>query len=585
MRGIFKSTAFFLAFWAILAFGGQASHGEETRLRWAPPELTNPITMQIDPNESYTGLEADQDYILEFPPTKKTISTHLQGGRNIVIIGGHIGLASNSTKTACIIVNEATGTVHIEGVLIENTVENNFDFDAITFASPNAILQIQNCRITGLTGDYDRPRLHADIVQNWGGIRQLRIDRLTGSSEYQGLFLPSDHGLDNQYGDTNTIGSAIFQNVDITFQTADPTKTHGYMLWFASSTWDIGNVYPLTLSNFYITPLPGKTLDDGFVRPDTNGPPGCEGVYDGTKMSWPTLPQVNGVVHEGPPPGGEFVPAGVAGLNYVSPGYLPQEPTPTPTPTGEPTPTPTPTGEPTPTPTPIPTPDLPGLVFEPFDDDPGWIPVTGGGSEIGYQATQSAGGTAEGEAGGTFVRDGSSYGADVGDLDPAESDLYANGAMVLSNTQGGNAMVGWWSSATFDAGRDWFPADFIGFRSDGTVIYAICTVNDSKNELSTANVSLDSPFDFVVHYDHNNGGSLAVSIDEAIPVALDLATGWQNDMTPLDRFGMASIIGNASQPADAFIDDVTYSSANVEPTQDNAATAWRQYGDRATGTP
>jgi hypothetical protein len=36
--------------------------------------------------------------------------------------------------------------------------------------------------------------------------------------------------------------------------------------------------------------------------------------------SWPALP-VSGGVEAGAPPGGSFVPAGVAGLGYRSPGY------------------------------------------------------------------------------------------------------------------------------------------------------------------------------------------------------------------------------------------------------------------------
>jgi len=31
---------------------------------------------------------------------------------------------------------------------------------------------------------------------------------------------------------------------------------------------------------------------------------------------------VSGVIKKGPPPGGDFVPEGVAGPDYVSPGYL-----------------------------------------------------------------------------------------------------------------------------------------------------------------------------------------------------------------------------------------------------------------------
>ena len=45
---------------------------------------------------------------------------------------------------------------------------------------------------------------------------------------------------------------------------------------------------------------------------------------DKTQMSFLKLPSVFGVVKKRPRPGGDFVPAGVAGADYVSPGYVNQ---------------------------------------------------------------------------------------------------------------------------------------------------------------------------------------------------------------------------------------------------------------------
>lgn len=69
-------------------------------LTWAPPTLTSPITVPIRPEENRELiLPPDQDYILQMPAEPLTApilnTTHeayvtIDGGRNIVLIGGHI---------------------------------------------------------------------------------------------------------------------------------------------------------------------------------------------------------------------------------------------------------------------------------------------------------------------------------------------------------------------------------------------------------------------------------------------------------------------------------------------------------------
>jgi hypothetical protein len=55
------------------------------------------------------------------------------------------------------------------------------------------------------------------------------------------------------------------------------------------------------------------------VWPQKNSPAACHesGADFGT---WPALPYAGGVT-AGAPAGGSYVPAGAAGLGYVSPGY------------------------------------------------------------------------------------------------------------------------------------------------------------------------------------------------------------------------------------------------------------------------
>lgn len=136
---------------------------------------------------------------------------------------------------------------------------------------------------------------HADDLQIWGGPNVLQVDRFTGYTSYQGLFLQP-----TQFGDTVPTLYDL-RHVDIHGDN-NGGNTSGYQYY---ST--INNL-PLSTSNVFADAYPSywtwKTL-----MPD----PGNPGEGQGYNM-WAG-------VQLGSPSGGNFVPPGVAGLNYVSPGY------------------------------------------------------------------------------------------------------------------------------------------------------------------------------------------------------------------------------------------------------------------------
>ena len=51
--------------------------------------------------------------------------------------------------------------------------------------APEAIVQVQNVRIYNGGGFDTANHNHSDIIQPWGGVKELRIDYLTGSTNYQ----------------------------------------------------------------------------------------------------------------------------------------------------------------------------------------------------------------------------------------------------------------------------------------------------------------------------------------------------------------------------------------------------------------
>src|SRR5215475_8549639 len=112
-------TALGLAFGAI---GSATALADTDGLRWAPPTLSNPTTIQLGQGVTHTVLDTSKDYIVKLPPYTKVGGTEIDGGHNVVIEGGHISIPPNLTNDAYrrgIYIKNNEGTVHIEGVLID----------------------------------------------------------------------------------------------------------------------------------------------------------------------------------------------------------------------------------------------------------------------------------------------------------------------------------------------------------------------------------------------------------------------------------------------------------------------------------
>ncbi len=294
-----------------------------TRLKWAPPVLVNPTTINLTTGATSNTLDTSRDYIINLPATKKTGYTWLTGGRNIIIRGGHVTTPSGYTSTnerRAFYIKDNVGTVHIEGVLIDSS--GGGEHDAFAINSANSIVQLQNIRVTDLKGSYNSE--HSDIIQPWGGVKELRIDRMTGSTNYQGFYFVQTQ----TYGIMEKI---IAQNVNFSHQT-NPVQNVPRMLYMV---YDACDYHPgsVSFTNVYFKPNAQRPFSE-TTYPSTTTPSACKATLSsGTprQLTWPSLTWMTGSVIEGDPPGGDFVPTGVAGTSYVSPGYE-SDPTPTPTP-------------------------------------------------------------------------------------------------------------------------------------------------------------------------------------------------------------------------------------------------------------
>jgi hypothetical protein len=250
-------------------------------LTWAPPQLTDPTTILVTNSNRSLKLDKTKDYIIQMPKAPLTAVGGLviNGGHNVVLIGGEISIESvgtNDLDTRGLYVEKWTGTMHIEGLWITGAqLTEGIDVDTREHGS---ILQLENIRVDKVVGS--QAGHHADVVQTWGGPDFLRIDHLTGSTGYQGFFLDP-----SKFAGWNPT-QFVLKNVNI------DGRSGAYILY------QVGT-YPITATdNVWVDPDPART--------------------------WPSQELMGSNwtgVQRGVPPTGDFVPLGVAGLTYTSPGY------------------------------------------------------------------------------------------------------------------------------------------------------------------------------------------------------------------------------------------------------------------------
>jgi hypothetical protein len=349
-------------------------------LTWAPPSGWEGYTeVVLPPTGGVVDLASDVDYRISAPETR-TAALHIRGGRNLVWIGGHVRIEnqphfSRATDRRAIVVSDATDgssvpgrVIHLEGLLLDGEDLS----EGINTNVPSAIVQLQNIRVeeVRLRGADDRDgtggypsKSHPDVVQLWGSKQELRIDGLTGRSNYQGLFL-------NEATPARRLGPNYFRRVDLEMvsRPGEDGRTYaghrGYVwtraasgrqfldsgtVWVAShqdSGWTSSGPYRRSAYRDAAGMLVDEPVFGTSTFGDNLGPATREaapytlqlGVDSlGTFGYWhdaatvdvaPDVPAVRdftdrapGRIYSGHPPEGDYVPAGSVGIGYVSPGY------------------------------------------------------------------------------------------------------------------------------------------------------------------------------------------------------------------------------------------------------------------------
>ena len=263
--------------------GGESARNPDWTLRWPAPPLVKPRVVRVRDGGATIRLAGRHDYRIVLRERLAEVGgLRIIGGHNVVLVGGHITIppagprASAGDRRGLLIAGQ-TGTVHIEGLLVDNAGGDLSE--GIGIAAPRATVQIQNTRVAGVHAR-DEKRFtdnHPDVIQTFGGVRELRVNRLTGTTTYQGLFLR---------GDAGPIGRAELSKVNIV-----GLPTARYLLWKRCRdpypAPCAGPDFPMGVRDVWVRPARGRSLRLS-LKPE---PPG--GPWDD--------------VREGIPPGGDFV--------------------------------------------------------------------------------------------------------------------------------------------------------------------------------------------------------------------------------------------------------------------------------------
>jgi hypothetical protein len=316
------------------------------KLTWAPPHCGDRkhlcVTLYLKNTGSHQmpSLDYSTDYRIYLPTNGPLVGgITITGGRRVQIIGGEISLTypCSSDGSGCIgiyIAKNSPGAVFVEGVWIHNAAKigrscpggasstsqtcSTGDGIDVNTADNEAIhvntITLENIRVDGISGCSGYGD-HADVFQPYQAPDDtIRIDRMTGVTNCQGFTLDPDLA----YSRWHTFPSSITiknTNLDIS---SNPYRgaAHGAAWWLA-----YGNACksgPISLSNDYSSePRASRTPPSIWPYPGYHQ---CGARYEGGVVSWKDA-HINGSIHTGKPPGGDFVPPGVAGLGYLSPGY------------------------------------------------------------------------------------------------------------------------------------------------------------------------------------------------------------------------------------------------------------------------
>jgi hypothetical protein len=281
-------------------------------LSWAPPagwESYRAINLTNANSGFYSGSGATDHVRLVWPDEPITKRQQFANVGNIVSMGGRFALTQNIIH---VYLNGVAWSriVHIEGMhILGNGGAESFQQDGVYADDcPLTEFRFQNCRYENLHGTTAGD--HADCIQ-LNDSAKILLDRFTGSTDYQGMFL----------GD-GVHGEIVLRNTNFFIWRVPDTDSDGFQFLFIHRNNQAADAPDVTFDEVYLKPRSDKTLQQSMYPDNTSTP---STVVSGGQITFPNHSGWSGVVKAAPPPGGDFATldgnVGRGTAIYQSPGY------------------------------------------------------------------------------------------------------------------------------------------------------------------------------------------------------------------------------------------------------------------------
>lgn len=293
-------------------------------LKWSPPDtsvgtwrtitLSNTATgrqtrdpLNASPLDSSNSnnapfMDPQINYIVKQSETiSVTGGIEINGGANVIAKGLHVNFPSdygttNSNRAMFIKGNQfrtQPRTLHIEGLRAEGYLTEGINVDSQSFINSNQVVgdpgltvQIQNTEFVDIIHGTQATN-HADIFQGYNGPYQLRMHRVYGLTQYQGLMIQP-----HQFG-FSPLGTYEFK--DCYFE---GTSDSGVILYMVAGDGD--DRPTVVTTNVWVKHNPTKSFPSQVMLEDPNF------WGSGVKVA---------------PNGRRSFVTSCPGLAYVSPGY------------------------------------------------------------------------------------------------------------------------------------------------------------------------------------------------------------------------------------------------------------------------
>ena len=315
-------------------------------LLWAPPALSNPVTRNLTNASRTVPKGSGQDLQITCGQVLTGNVGEIHTYANVEAIAGAFASTQSANSSGHIVPRQITGTFHLEGWKYDSALAGDF----ITSRERAKIIQIEACEahVTDAGTSY-----HSDFFQTQiTDIDELRIDRCTVHSDYQGVVLINESPIPSSPAPSavrkTIVSRTVFRfgkgGAGMAFFLSKPPKPGNVPLgpielrdvwmedgmncyphvdfrqWDGNTTTHFGsylenrqhpngNTYP-----FWRFSAQGDVVPAG--RPGAGQPASdCNVKGDGGVWIFP---------RNGNPPSGLYLGSPTdAGMDYVSPGYLP----------------------------------------------------------------------------------------------------------------------------------------------------------------------------------------------------------------------------------------------------------------------